>query len=66
VYNIKKYQRFYILDIPFIGSVEDFNKRDYKTWFQVKDKDSISPFIATSRNWNNHCQSVYLGMKPMP
>ena len=53
-----------ISDTPFSGSLDDFKTKEtdtYKSWFQVKDDGSIPPYIATSRDWNNNCQSNYRG-----
>ncbi|XP_053398124.1 phosphatidylinositol phosphatase PTPRQ-like [Mercenaria mercenaria] len=49
-------------DTSFTGSTTDFNKKvkeKYKSWFQVKDMDSIPSYIATPENWTVQCPTFY-------
>ncbi|XP_060599171.1 tyrosine-protein phosphatase 10D-like [Ruditapes philippinarum] len=45
-------------DTPFTGNTTEFENKistHYKSWFEVKDKDSISPYIATPTDWKGPC-----------
>ncbi|XP_060604251.1 receptor-type tyrosine-protein phosphatase S-like isoform X3 [Ruditapes philippinarum] len=47
-------------DKAFVGSLEDFEKKEsqYKNWFNIKDMESIPPYIATPKGWKANCPNV--------
>ncbi|XP_053390361.1 tyrosine-protein phosphatase Lar-like, partial [Mercenaria mercenaria] len=52
-------------DKTFSGSTTAFDYKvsnTYKSWFQVKDMDRISPYITTPRDWKVHCLTFYGSM----